>query len=81
MKLRSLGLLAVLVSSPAFAQEAGVQATIDTFHAALNSLDMSKMESVWAHDPNVMLVNPRDKTIAIGWDAVKKDWEANWSNW
>jgi ketosteroid isomerase-like protein len=53
-----------------------IKATHEAFHAALQSLDARKMEDVWAHDPYVTLINPRDKTIAIGWDAVRKGWEA-----
>lgn len=68
-------------SGTSFAQEANVKAAVNAYHAALDSLDISKMESLWAHDANVMLVNPRDKSIAIGWDAVKKDWETNWNNY
>jgi ketosteroid isomerase-like protein len=36
--------------------------------------DFAKLEPLWAHDADVMLVNPNDKTISVGWDAVKKDW-------
>jgi ketosteroid isomerase-like protein len=52
-----------------------VNATIDAFHAALSNLDMGKMQNVWAQEPYVVLINPRDKAPAIGWDAVKKDWQ------
>jgi ketosteroid isomerase-like protein len=33
------------------------------------------MQSVWAQEPYVVLINPRDKAPAVGWDAVKKDWQ------
>lgn len=52
-----------------------VNAAIDAFHAALANLDMGKMQDVWAHEPNAVLINPRDKAPSIGWDAVKKDWQ------
>jgi ketosteroid isomerase-like protein len=52
-----------------------VKAAVDAYHAALSALDMSKMESLWAHDDYVMLVNPQDQHVSVGWDAVKKDWE------
>jgi ketosteroid isomerase-like protein len=58
-----------------YAQGADIKATIDAFHAALGSLDVSKMEPLWAHDANVISIQPRDQTISVGWDAVKKDWE------
>jgi ketosteroid isomerase-like protein len=49
-----------------------IKATIDAFHAALTALDIRKMDDVWGHDPYVTVINPRDKTISIGWDAVRK---------
>ena len=52
-----------------------VNAAVDAFHAALANLDIGKMQNVWAQEPYVVLVNPRDKAPAIGWDAVKKDWQ------
>ena len=53
-----------------------VKAAIDAYHAALSSLDMTKMATLWAHDANVMLINPSNKSISVGWDAVQKSWEA-----
>jgi ketosteroid isomerase-like protein len=52
-----------------------VIAAVDAFHAALSNLDIGKMQNVWAQEPYVVLINPRDKAPAIGWDAVKKDWQ------
>ena len=67
--------LAVAGSGTGFAQEADVKAAVAAYHAALNSLDLSKMEALWAHDASVILINPADKTVSVGWDAVKKNWE------
>ena len=52
-----------------------VDAAVDAFHAALANLDIAKMQTVWAQEPYAVLVNPRDKAPAVGWDAVKKDWQ------
>src|SRR5262249_46633676 len=52
-----------------------VNAAVNAFHAALSNLDIGKMQNVWAQEPYVVLINPRDKTPAIGWDAVKKEWQ------
>src|ERR1700736_6195703 len=52
-----------------------VNAAVDAFHAALSNLDIGKMQNVWAQEPYVVLANPRDKAPAVGWDAVKKDWQ------
>ena len=42
---------------------------------------MGKMDAVWAHDADAMLINPRDKNISVGWDAIKKNWEATFNFW
>ena len=66
-------------ASKSNAQEADIKAAVDAYHAALGSLDVSKMEPLWAHDANVILINPADRSISVGWDAVKKDWEAQFN--
>jgi ketosteroid isomerase-like protein len=77
-----LGLSAIaalaLLPDDASAQQSDldqIKAANEAFHAALNALDVNKMADVWAHDAYVTLINPRDRAIAIGWDAVKKNWE------
>jgi ketosteroid isomerase-like protein len=52
-----------------------VMAAVDAFHAALANLDIARMQAVWAQDSYAVLANPRDKAPAVGWDAVKKDWQ------
>ena len=59
-----------------YAQESDIKTAINAYHAAIESLDMSKLDPLWAHDATVILINPRDKSISVGWDAVKKQWEA-----
>ena len=75
-------LLAVVVllagNRPSDAQQSAVdmiKTAHAAFYAALGSLDVAKMAPLWAHDAAVTLVNPRDKSVAVGWDAVKKGWE------
>jgi ketosteroid isomerase-like protein len=58
-----------------------IKAAHQAFDAALQALDPRKMADVWAHDAYVTLINPRDKSIAIGWDAVNKGWEAVAAFW
>jgi ketosteroid isomerase-like protein len=58
-----------------------VKDALEAFHAALSARDIHKMEELWAHDPDVMYIGPRDKSIAVGWDAVKKKWEATLGFW
>ena len=75
-----LSFLAVLAGgSKSYAQESDIKAAVDVYHAALGSLDVSKMEPLWAHDTDVILINPADKSISVGWDAVKKGWEAQFN--
>jgi ketosteroid isomerase-like protein len=77
-------LVAVAVSSEiAEAQDAkqSVQKAIDSFGAALSSLDLNKMMDLWSQAPDIVLLNPRDKEPAIGIDAVKKGWEKAMGSW
>ena len=63
-----------------YAQQAdidSVKAATAAYHAAIGSLDVSKMDPLWAHDAYVTLINPGDKSISVGWDAVRKDWESD----
>jgi ketosteroid isomerase-like protein len=78
----ALGL--ALLPGTAFAQQSDtdkIKAAIDAFHAALSALDIKKMDDLWAHDPYVMTINPRDKTVSIGWDAVRKSYDATVALW
>ena len=59
----------------------GVKAAIAGFHTALGTLDIGKVGEFWAHDSNVMTINPRDKTISVGWEAVRKSYEATFAFW
>lgn len=76
-------LLSVVVllagNAKSYAQQAdvgSVKAAVEAFHAALGTLDAAKMDPLWAHDAYVTSINPRDKSISVGWDAVRKNWEA-----
>jgi ketosteroid isomerase-like protein len=73
--------LVVLLAGGAtsYAQESDIKAAVEAYHAALGSLDVSKMEPLWAHDANVILINPADRSVSVGWEAVKKDWEAQFN--
>jgi ketosteroid isomerase-like protein len=76
----ALGL--ALLPAGAIAQQSdidAVKAAVATFHAALSSLDNKKMEPLWAHESYVALINPADKSISVGWDAIKKNWEGGFN--
>jgi uncharacterized protein (TIGR02246 family) len=73
--------VALLLGTKSYAQSDmdQVRGVIDAYHDALNALDAAKMESLWAHDDAVMLINPASKGISVGWDAVKANWEATFN--
>src|ERR1700722_10752526 len=58
-----------------------IKDSISKVHAAISSLDISKMEPLWFHNAYGMLVNPRDKSVSVGWDDVKKNWENAFKFW
>lgn len=57
-----------------------VKAVVDAYHGALSTLDAPKMEAMWVHDDSVMDIEPSDKSISVGWDAVKKNLEAEFNS-
>jgi hypothetical protein len=66
-----------LLPGNAFAQSAadmeGVKAASKAFYAALMVIDDgAAMDKVWAHTDYVTNTSPREKTIVVGWDAIKK---------
>ncbi len=52
-----------------------VKAAVAAYHAALSSLNIAKIETLWAHDDNVTQLEPASKAIIHGWKAVKKGLE------
>jgi ketosteroid isomerase-like protein len=52
-----------------------VKAAVAAYHAALSSLNIAKIEALWAHDDNVTQLEPASKAIIHGWKAVKKGLE------
>jgi ketosteroid isomerase-like protein len=77
------GVIMLACNAKSYAQTdiAAVKAAISSFHVALGALDIAKMEPLWAHNATVMLINPRDKSVTIGWDDVKKNWETVFNFW
>jgi ketosteroid isomerase-like protein len=58
-----------------------VKATLSAFHAALGTLDIRKVDEFWAHDSDVATINPRDNAVSVGWNAVRRSYEATFSFW
>ena len=52
-----------------------VKAAIDGFHTAISSLDIRKMDDVWAHEPYATFMGPLSTTIVVGWEGVRRAWE------
>jgi ketosteroid isomerase-like protein len=70
-----------LHSSAAPASEAeDLSALLDRYFAVASARDMSKLEALWVHDSGVVLVFPSDKQAAIGWEAVKKSYQARFDS-
>jgi ketosteroid isomerase-like protein len=63
--------LALAGNGTSYAQETDIKAAIDALHAAISTLDVSKIEPLWVHDNSVMSKQPPDKNISVGWDAVQ----------
>jgi len=61
--------------SYAGSDEDAVKAAVAAYNAAVDSLDPAKIEALWVHDDTVTDFEPGDKTIAFGWDGVKKNLE------
>jgi uncharacterized protein (TIGR02246 family) len=80
----SAGLFLIVVIAGALTASGATQASeadnlntlIDRYFAAASARDISQVEPFWAHDSAVVLVFPSDNQAAVGWDAVKKSYQA-----
>ena len=79
--LLGLALFATGAQAQQSADDKAIVAAVDGVNAAISSRDLGKMDALWAQEPYVMLVNPRDKTPAYGREAVKKGWETAFAFW
>ena len=52
-----------------------VKAAVTAYHAALSSLNIAKIEGLWAHDDSVTQIEPTSKAITHGWKEVKANLE------
>src|SRR5215475_9702205 len=74
-----LAIIAAALTSSHTAQAseaANINALLDRYFAAASERDIFKVEPFWANDSEVVLVFPSDKQAAVGWDAVKKSYQA-----
>ena len=56
-----------------------VKAAVAAYNQAVDLLDAAKMEALWLQDDTVVDIEPRSKSIGLGWEAVKKNLEQNFS--
>ena len=49
------------------------------FYRAFETLDLARMEAVWAHADHVKCVHP-GWPLLTGWDSVRSSWEAIFEN-
>ena len=52
-----------------------VTAAYNGYHQAIASLDIAKIGTYFAQDDALIDKEPRSKTIAVGWDAARKNFE------
>jgi ketosteroid isomerase-like protein len=55
--------------------EARVTEANARFYRAFESLDLAEMDDVWAHGDHVRCIHP-GWCLLVGWDAVRRSWEA-----
>ncbi len=59
--------------------EDSVRRANQEFYAAFESLDLARMEAVWAHDDLVECVQP-GWDLLLGWDEVRERWARVFAN-
>lgn len=89
-QMRKVGLFSLVIVSLAgiFVQSSVAQCSeaeslsglLDRYFSVASERDMSKLETLWVHDSGVVLVFPSDKQAAIGWEAVKKSYQARFDS-
>ena len=52
--------------------EAAIRGQIAEYFAAIADRDIGSMEHLWVNAPNVTMLTPRHKRMAMGWPAVRK---------
>jgi ketosteroid isomerase-like protein len=76
--------VALLVSGSAVAQSKSdmdaVKGANRAFYAALSGHDIAEMQKVWSSDAEIQNIGPRSKTMAVGWDNIKKGFESTFDS-
>jgi ketosteroid isomerase-like protein len=57
-----------------------VKAANQAFYTALSARDVGAMQKVWSGDADIQNIGPRSKAADVGWNAMKKGFEAVFDN-
>jgi ketosteroid isomerase-like protein len=89
-RMKRVGLLSLVAASMAsmFVQSSAMAssdaenlaALLKRYFAVVSDRDMTKLETLWINDPSVVLVFPSDKQAAVGWEGVKKSYQARFDS-
>ena len=56
-----------------------VKSVNNAYYKALSARDICAMEKVWTCSSNNMLIAPPTNPVThMGWEAIKRNWEAYW---
>jgi ketosteroid isomerase-like protein len=68
------------MAKPASESEASkVKAVNGAYYRALSARDIGAMEKVWTCTAdNILIAPPTNPVTHVGWDAIKRNWEAYW---
>jgi ketosteroid isomerase-like protein len=56
-----------------------VKAVNNAYYKALSARDMRAMEKVWTRtNDNILIAPPTNPVTHVGWDAIRRNWEAYW---
>jgi ketosteroid isomerase-like protein len=74
------GLILIVASAGVGAQQPSasnaVLAANQAFDQALSARDIVAIDGIWAKEPHVVAIHPASKNVIVGWEAVRKSWEA-----
>jgi hypothetical protein len=55
------------------------EAANNAYYTALSKRDLRAMEKVWScTSDNILIAPPTNPMTHVGWDAIKRNWEAYW---
>ncbi len=56
-----------------------LKAANNAYYSALSKRDLQAMEKVWSCTAdNILIAPPTNPITHVGWDAIKRNWEAYW---